>query len=324
MLHHQNKRISSSNNFSTYLSYCDCYPALILGTWALGGSHFGAYDTDNALSVIRQCYDEGIRQFDSAEFYAKGQSQDILKKALAGIDPNSYVLHLKAGLRWDSNSVLHDGTEDHINQVVTDALRFFKREKIDVFLLHWPDPNVDIRVACDALSRLKLDQKIVFWGLCNLEKDHINPIQGYDYSVCHFHYNPLHIATSDLMRNFHKDQTYIAAYSPFEQGLLVNPTFLGKNILAKRDIRRRNPYFSDSQVATALKKLFSCHCDSFTYSQIIIQWIIDTDFVDGVVFGSRFKDQLDLILEGLKFSKMQKNHLRQTAFYQRLSSLLST
>jgi aryl-alcohol dehydrogenase-like predicted oxidoreductase len=324
MLHHQSKPISSSNNFSNYLSHSDCYSALILGTWALGGSHFGAYDTDNALSVIRRCYDEGVRQFDSAEFYAKGQSQDILKKALAGMDPNSYVLHLKAGLRWDGNRVLHDGTEAHINQVVTDALRFFKRDKMDVFLLHWPDPNTDIRIACDTLSRLRVTEKIAFWGLCNLEKKHLNHIQGYDYSVCHFHYNPLYTATSDLMRNLHKDQTYIAAYSPFEQGLLVNPEFLSENILAKRDIRRRNPFFSDSQVATALKTLFTCHCDSFSYSQIIIQWIIDTDFVDGVVFGSRFKDQLDLILDVLKFSKIQKNHLRQTAFYQRLSSLLKT
>lgn len=316
----QNNRTSSIVNFSSYVNQLGIDSPLVLGTWSLGGSHFGAYDTRLANTVIQVAYERGIRQFDSASFYAKGQSQSILRKALVNKPRDSYVLQLKVGLRWAGNQVLHDATRDHITCTVLDALRFFNCDTIDVFLLHWPDPDSDIRIACDALSLLCAQQKIAFWGLCNIQQDHIPLLQGYDYSICHCHYNPLYHQTESLLKLMFQQGVVTLGYSPFEQGLLVNPDYSQSMILSKRDIRNRNPFFADLAIKQVLQRLFKLDTAGFSYSQCIIQWLLDKSFLDYIIFGARYLDQLISCCDVLSFSTHQKTSIAQSDFYCALSA----
>ena len=58
----QNNRTSSIVNFSSYVNQLGIDSRFVLGTWSLGGSHFGSYDTRLATDVIQKSYDYGIRQ----------------------------------------------------------------------------------------------------------------------------------------------------------------------------------------------------------------------------------------------------------------------
>ena len=321
MLYHQNKQPSSSNKFRLYLDQNHFDDRLVLGTWSLGGSHFGSYDTRIAGDVIKQAYERGIRQFDSAEFYAKGQSQVILRNALRSYDAYSYVLHLKAGLRWKGNQVFHDGSAAHLKTVVRDALKFFKRDSMDVFLLHWPDPSLDIRIACDTLSKLKEKGAIHVWGLCNLSKEEVLLVQGYDYSLCQWHYNPLYRHDEKVMNRMQDKQVMVYGYSPFEQGLLVNPRYSQESVLSKRDVRNRNPLFFDTDIKTRLQRLFLLDTAGFSYSHCILQWLFQKSFLDTVIIGPRYLKHLNDSCDVLSFSEADKKRLRYSDFYQALENI---
>ena len=319
MQHHRNSPHSSTNNFSLYLNQLGIDSRFVLGTWSLGGSHFGSYDTRLATDVIQKSYDYGIRQFDCASFYAKGQSQAILRQALLSKQSDSYLIHLKAGLRWKGNAVLHDGTQDHITDTVLAALKFFKRDRLDVFLLHWPDPNTDIRIACDTLTALRQDGKLACWGLCNLTENHLSLVQGYDYDVCHFHYNPLHRETEKVMKMMVSEGVVTMGYSPFEQGLLVNLDYSYSKVFGKRDVRKRNPYFLNQAIKRSLQELFGLDTAGFSYSHCILQWLLDQSCLHSIIFGVRYQEHLDEINAFLKLSKSDINLLQRSLFYQRLN-----
>ena len=75
-------------------------------------------------------------------------------------------------------------------------------------------------------------------------------------------------------------------YSPFEQGLLVNPRLLGGlNALGKKDVRRRNPHFSDAVSLAKAKTLQNTPA-------FLIQELLDNPLIDSVIIGPRSVDQL--------------------------------
>ncbi|MBI60739.1 hypothetical protein CL657_05955 [bacterium] len=315
-----NKQRSSSNKLAAFLQNNSFNNLLVLGTWALGGSHFGLYDTKEAYRVIAFAYEHGIRQFDCAEFYAKGQSQHILYKALQVYDPSSYLVFLKAGLKWQGNRVIHDASHRHICDTVDKARDIFKKDTLDSVLLHWPDPHLDIRIACDTLSQLKEAGHIMFWGLCNIRHEHLNVIQGYDYDLCQFHYNLVNQGDEGLMTSLGDDNKVIYSYSPFEQGLLVNPLYSQSYLFSKKDVRNRNPCFFDAEIKKKLEGLFSLDTAGFSYTNCLLYWLLEKSFLDSVIVGARYVNHMHDICKILTLSKSEQERLSSSLFYRALDS----
>ena len=157
----------------------------ILGTWALGGHHFGKYDQKNAIEVLNYCFDHHIRAYDIATFYAKGNSNIVLKKFLQKKNINQCILCAKSGLKWKKNEVLHDGSEKHLKKELDRLLNEFNTDYIDIFLLHWPDPKIELAESIETLQKLKAEKKVKFIGLCNITEKNIDVIDTYNLDTIH-------------------------------------------------------------------------------------------------------------------------------------------
>ena len=91
-------------------------------------------------------------------------------------------------------------------------------------------------------------------------------------------------------------------------------------IFSKRDIRNRNPFFADLAIKQILQRLFQLDTAGFSYSQCIIQWLLDKSFLDYIIFGVRYLDQLISCFDVLSFSVHQKKSIVQSDFYCALST----
>ncbi|RAP28169.1 hypothetical protein DID78_05345 [Candidatus Marinamargulisbacteria bacterium SCGC AG-343-D04] len=277
----------------SYLSYFTTYPYVWLGTWTMGGHRFGSYDQRYAHETLEKAFDLGIRIYDSCSFYAKGQSDALLQSFLSQKDDLSYALSYKGGLRWEGNTVVKDGSSSFLTRSVENALKFFNRDYIDMFFLHWVDPEVDLKESLDALHRLQADQKIKFWGVCNVDESHVDDLLAYKGGLIQQHYNPLFRQSEQSLIRLMEHGYALSATSPFEQGLLLNSDYLDKHYFGKKDYRQQNAIYSSESRLEALRVFFE-KCKNIEYLDLyVFLWILNQQVVDHVILGARYPEQLD-------------------------------
>jgi hypothetical protein len=146
-----------------------------LGTWAIDGCMWGGTDETAAIGVIHEAVDRGVALIDTAPAYSFGRSEEIVGKALA---ESGCVSASSSQLR----SVLTGRTA---SRSATAARReFAKRSRIhrgacepdviDIYQVHWSDPNVPIEEAASAMADLQCSGKIRAIGVNNFSPAQID------------------------------------------------------------------------------------------------------------------------------------------------------
>jgi len=255
------------------------YPALWMGTWALGGMHFGPTNYQESLRVINRAFELGIRYFDTAHFYAKGQA-DRLLRPLCQSHRHDLFISAKGGLNWDNNTVIHDASPQSLRRALEASLTAMGTDYIDLFSLHHPDPKIQWDTVKSTLVQFQTEGLIRFWGVSNMTVDDDVPHQ--------IHFNPIH-------RDPLPQSSFTVAYSPLEQGLLSLKNYQ----LGKKDSRNRNPYFNNAQVQHWLLQ-FNHLCNAFNTSPIsaTLRWIMDQDKINALILGPKTVLQLETLWSG--------------------------
>jgi aryl-alcohol dehydrogenase-like predicted oxidoreductase len=146
---------------------------IAFGTWQLGGD-WGATDEDAAISAIRRAADDGVTLFDTAQGYGFGASERLLARALGsrlqGSQRGEVFIATKGGLRsLGGSKVVRDSSAASIRQSIEASLEALGTHYIDIYQLHWPDPNTPIQETADALAKAVADGKIRHVGVSNFD-----------------------------------------------------------------------------------------------------------------------------------------------------------
>ncbi len=272
------------------------FPWLWIGTWSMGGEGFGPHDLRESLQILKRAIAEGITHFDTAGLYAHGRSEELLSKAIKGLRQRVF-LSTKGGLRWEGRRVRHDGSPQGLREQLLSSLRRLKTEYVDLYLLHWPDPEVPIRESIDALKALQKEGLTRFWGVCNLSARRVIECLNRERDIPHqVHFNPIHRDYGTLRAG--ETHCINCIISPLEQGLLCR----GQRSLTRRDIRRRNPYFRNPEVLRWVDRLHQlCEKHSFSPIRAVLLWICSTEGVNAIIPGPRRLEQLEELLSLLRF-----------------------
>jgi aryl-alcohol dehydrogenase-like predicted oxidoreductase len=128
----------------------------------LGTASLASGDRAEAVRTIRAAVDQGVDLVDTAPAYGLGRAEEIVGEALAhGALRDRVVLVTKAGLSWsESGSVRRDATAERIEADVDASLRRLRTDRIDVELVHWPDPFEPFEDTARVLERLRQGGKI--------------------------------------------------------------------------------------------------------------------------------------------------------------------
>ncbi len=134
---------------------------LCLGTMMFGG--WGNTDHDDSIRIIHRALDEGINFVDTADVYARGESEEIVGKALAGRRDNIVLATKFHGTMGDDPNEFGNSRRWIIKEV-ENSLRRLKTDWIDLYQVHRPEPDTDIDETLGALTDLVRAGKIRYIG----------------------------------------------------------------------------------------------------------------------------------------------------------------
>lgn len=143
--------------------------AVGLGSWALGGgTDWGPTSFEDAQATVSAALDNGINFIDTAPIY--GESENVLGRILAG-KRNQIFLATKCGLVKNGSWTDHDLRPQTITAQLETSLQNLHTDYIDVYFIHYPDPNVPWQTVLETLAKCKQQGKIRFIGTCNTAPD---------------------------------------------------------------------------------------------------------------------------------------------------------
>ena len=134
-----------------------CLGAMMFGAW-------GNPDHDESVRIIRRALDGGINFIDTADVYSAGESEEIVGKALAGIDRDSVVLATKAHASMGEDANMSGNSRRWLLRECDNSLRRLGTDYIDLYQIHRPDPSADVDETLSALTDLIRAGKIRYAG----------------------------------------------------------------------------------------------------------------------------------------------------------------
>ena len=145
-----------------------------------GGYGFGHIGEEDSISLLNKAFEIGINLFDTAPAYGFGLSEKRMGKAFFRERDKVFIVS-KGGIIWDDNKRIRiDNNPKVIQKMLEQSLKDLRTDYIDLYMIHWPDRNVDIRKPIEYLSRAKDEGKIRSIGLCNFFVEDINKAFGID------------------------------------------------------------------------------------------------------------------------------------------------
>src|SRR6201984_3180998 len=139
---------------------------------------WGGTDERDAIATIQEALDRGINLIDTAPVYGFGRSEEIVGRALAaGSRRQRALIATKVGLHRKGSRPFPNARKDRIVREIEDSLRRLQTEVIDLYQIHWPDPNTPIAEVAEAMGALYRDGKIRAIGVSNFSPDQMDEFQ---------------------------------------------------------------------------------------------------------------------------------------------------
>jgi aryl-alcohol dehydrogenase-like predicted oxidoreductase len=273
-----------------------------LGTWAIGGWMWGGTDEAEAIRTIHEAIDRGITLIDTAPVYGFGRSEEIVGKALAeGGRRKRVTIATKVGLDWKDGQPFRNASKARIHKEIEDSLRRLRTDVIDVYQVHWPDPNVPIEETAAAMADLQRAGKIRAIGVSNFSSAQIEAFR----KVARVHtvqppYNLFERAIENDVLPYCRDRNIVTfAYGPLCRGLLSG-RMTAQTHFAGDDLRKNDPKFQAPRFAQYLRAVE--RLDRFAQENygrrvihLALRWVLDRQASMHALWGARRPQQLDPI-----------------------------
>ena len=177
-----------------------------------------------AKRVLRRAIDLGVDLIDTADSYGPDVSENIIAEALHPYPPN-LVIATKGGLiRYKPSDWIPRGTPDHLKQACEASLKRLKLDRIDVYQLHAPDPDVPLESSIGALAELREQGKIRHVGLSNVTFDQLRLAQQIVPIVwVQNRYNIFDRVSEDVLKICEREQLAFGAWHPLDGTGITEP-----------------------------------------------------------------------------------------------------
>jgi aryl-alcohol dehydrogenase-like predicted oxidoreductase len=284
--------------------------AIGIGCWNFGGDWDSSEET-NSIKIIHAAVDAGINLFDVAPVYGFGVSERVLGKALREGKRKKVLIASKCGLLWnEKHETCNNLTKESILNEIDQSLIRLQTDYIDIYQLHWPDPNTPIEETVSALEEIKKAGKIRYIGLSNYSKDDIEKFMSMiEISTLQALYNMLERNTDsyhEIPLNYKTEEEILPLakkygqmflpYSPLFQGLLTGKFTKGKNF-SEKDIRNANLKLKGDRFNTYYEGVlqlskFANEIGRPLY-EIALNWLRQNDAVTSIIGGASSLEQLE-------------------------------
>lgn len=283
-----------------------------VGAWAIGGGGWafawGKQDDNDSVAAIQAMIHQGVNWIDTAPVYGFGHSEEVVGRAIKGLEKKPYIF-TKCARRWNDQGEIVKIIKRH--SVIEECENSLKRlgvDTIDLYQMHWPEPDEDIEEGWGAMAELQKQGKVRWIGVSNYSiaqlkrAQAIAPITSLQppYSMI----SP-EIATETLPYCLHHHIGTLV-YSPMKAGLLTGAmTKERAESLPADDWRRRNPAFHEPNLSRnlALVELLRGIAEPHgrTPGEVAVAWTLHNPAVTAAIVGVRSAKQVDGVIGALNF-----------------------
>ena len=264
---------------------------------------WGGTDESDSIATIHRAVEQGVTLIDTAPVYGFGRSEEIVGKALArGGLRNRVLIATKAGLAWKDGRVYRDSRASRIREEVEASLRRLRTDWIDLYQVHWPDPNTMIGDTALALESLRAQGKIRAIGVSNFLPPQISEFRAFAHlDAVQPPYNLFEREIEhNVMRYAKRSSLAVLCYGALCRGLLSG-RMTADTRFAVDDLRNVDPKFQGERFLRhleAVQALSGLAQERFGKSvlALAVRWILDQGPTIAL-WGARKPAQLDAIGE---------------------------
>jgi aryl-alcohol dehydrogenase-like predicted oxidoreductase len=283
-----------------------------IGAWAIGGGGWngsmGPQNDNDSVPAIHAALDHGINWIDTAALYGLGHSEEMVARALQGRTPRPYVF-TKCERIWDSNKNVGASLKaESIRRECEDSLRRLKTDVIDVYQIHWPEPDEDIEEGWTELARLRKEGKVRYIGVSNFSVPQMKRAQAIaPITSLQPPYAVVRREIEHEILPFCQSQNIgVIVYSPMYAGLLTGAMTKERvaNFLPE-DWRRNLPGFREPNLSRNLRMVEVLRAigkrNRRTPGEVAIAWTLHHPAVTGAIVGFRNPQQVAGIIGAGEF-----------------------
>ena len=297
------------------------------GAWAIGGGDWefawGAQDDEESVNAIHRALDLGINWIDTAAIYGLGHSEDVVARALKSASHRPYVF-TKCSMRWhDDRSIYRSLRAKSLEEELHGSLRRLGRDTIDLYQIHWPNPEEEIEEGWTALAKFKEQGKVRYIGVSNFNVDQMKRAQKITpITSLQPPYSMLRRAIEQEILPFAEANNIgVISYSPMVSGLLTGKMTAERVAsLPADDWRRRAVEFNEPRLSRNLRLVELLREIGKPFSVqpgvVAVAWTLHHSAITGAIVGGRSAQQVEGVEPALSFRLTEEQYKSINAFLE--------
>jgi len=295
------------------------------GAWAIGGGDWafawGPQDDNESIAAIHRALEAGINWIDTAPVYGLGHSEEVVARALKTTSHRPYIF-TKCCLCWTGErSIYRCLKAESLAVELENSLRRLNVEAIDLYQIHWPDPEPDIEEAWETLARFQQQGKVRWIGVSNFNVEQMKRIQKVaPITSLQPPYSMLRPAIENEVLPFAQEHGIgVINYSPMVNGLLAGSMTAERIAAMPADDWRRNgvefkePRLSRNlRLVELLREIGAGH--GVGPGVVAVAWTLHNPAITAAIVGGRSARQVDGLAPALGFRLGEEEFARIQTF----------
>jgi aryl-alcohol dehydrogenase-like predicted oxidoreductase len=297
-----------------------------LGAWAIGGGDWefswGPQDDADSIAAIHRALDLGINWIDTAAIYGLGHSEEVVGRAVKDYSGAKPLIFTKCSMRWhEDRSIYRSLKAGSLAEELENSLRRLQVETIDLYQIHWPNPEEELDEGWETLARFQKEGKIRWIGVSNFSIDQMKRVQKIaPITSLQPPYSMLRRAIeAEILPFAEANHIGVINYSPMVSGLLTGAMTAERVAsLPADDWRRRSVEFTEPRfsrnlrLVDLLREIGSGH--GVTPGVVAVAWTLHHPAITGAIVGGRSGKQVEGMAPALTFRLSDDEYARINVF----------
>ncbi|HWG21616.1 MAG TPA: aldo/keto reductase [Terracidiphilus sp.] len=296
------------------------------GAWAIGGGNWefawGPQDDDQSLAAIHRALDLGVNWIDTAAIYGLGHSEEVVGRALKGWGGARPLVFTKCSMRWHADrSIWRSLKAESLREELEGSLRRLGVEAIDLYQIHWPNPEEEIEEGWEALAQFQREGKVRWIGVSNFNVEQMRRAQKIaPITSLQPPYSMLRRAIeAEILPFARANGIGVINYSPMVSGLLTGKMTAERVAsLPADDWRKRGVEFNEPRLSRNLKlvellrEIGAGH--QVGPGVVAVAWTLHQPGITAAIVGGRSAQQVEGVAPALHFRLTEEEYGRINAF----------
>jgi len=282
-----------------------------VSTLCLGTMMFGDRTGEaEATEIVAACRDAGVNFVDTADVYARGESERITGRAIAS-DRHRWVLATKVGNPMGADPNRRGLSRRWLSQAIDDSLARLGTDHVDVWYLHREDPSVPLQETVAAVADIVRAGKVRYLGVSNHRAWRLAEIVHWcaaaglpPPAVVQPYYNAFNrMPEVEVLPACARWGIGVAPYSPVARGVLTGKYPPGAtppegSRAARNDARLMQTEWREESLVAAQRVAGHARSRGMTPSQFAVAWVLNNRHVSSAIVGPRTLEQMREYLDG--------------------------